>query len=512
MARTPANRKDKASDESATNADNRNNKRSDESTNDIIGFATRLSKIESYKQFFRNPAVGEKSQCFHDYPIEYWSQPNKTMNDVIEHAQSFATTHIYEVRKKYESWAAKHNATLDGTIPYNDEDNVAVTEYGSDSEPDNVTVTEYGSDSEPEEKSYPNQAPPENVLKKFVIALARFEPLYRWLLMTDYMDDISTDSFNKIEYHRTCICPMNNSCIDWLKKSVPKISKHSMPKCDKKNKTCSAYPILPSYIHAHCCHFQQYCCYHHLTGIFLLTICQSLKIKRNNTKSFRFSDEICHKKVPTVTIPNETEASIEDNTPIPRKREQGGRRGNGHRGRHNQWGYYGNRNRQGNPNWYAPNERYASRNPNVNRNNDRNWNEFRRYQHNTFHGRDRYNMNTRHKHFYDSHLTDGSRNEGRGHINRFKNPPDVKVVDPYEKTSMSIQSSESSKKREIDEEDVDVSGITDPSKATGLGHLIPLLTDFSKNSQGNSLKFSADDLHIEISATKSNNNLSLHKK
>jgi hypothetical protein len=102
MARTPANRKDKASDESATNADNRNNKRSDESTNDIIGFATRLSKIESYKQFFRNPAVGEKSQCFHDYPIEYWSQPNKTMNDVIEHAQSFVTTHIYEVRKKYE--------------------------------------------------------------------------------------------------------------------------------------------------------------------------------------------------------------------------------------------------------------------------------------------------------------------------------------------------------------------------------------------------------------------------
>ena len=70
--------------------------------------------------------------------------------------------------------------------------------------------------------------------------------------------------------------------------------------------------------------------------------------------------------------------------------------------------------------------------------------------------------------------------------------------------AMSIQSSESSTKKKIDEEDVDVSGITDPSKATGLGHLIPLLTDFSKNSQGNSLKISADDLHIEISATKSN--------
>ena len=76
---------------------------------------------------------------------------------------------------------------------------------------------------------------------------------------------------------------------------------------------------------------------------------------------------------------------------------------------------------------------------------------------------------------------------------------------------MFIQSSKSSKKRKFDEEDVGVSGIIHPSKATGLGHLIPLLTDFSKNSQGNSLKISADDLHIDISATKSNNNISLHK-
>lgn len=154
------------------------------------------------------------------------------MNNVIERAQSRAIAHIYEVRRKYESWAAKHNATLDGTISYNDEDNVVVPAYGSDSEPDNISVIDYGYQSEPEEKSYPKQAPPENVLKKFVNVLARFEPLYRWLLMTDYMDDVSTDSFNKKEYHRTCICPMNNSCIDSLKKSVPKISKYSMPKCD----------------------------------------------------------------------------------------------------------------------------------------------------------------------------------------------------------------------------------------------------------------------------------------
>jgi hypothetical protein len=166
MARTPAYRKDKASDESATKTDNRNNKRSDESTNSIIGFATRLSKIESYKHFFRKPDVGEESQGFTDYPIEYWSQPNNAMNGVIKRDQRFATVHISEVRGKYESWAVKHNAILDNTIPYNDEDD--------DDESDN------SSKSGPEEKSYPVNAPPENVLEKFVIALGSFEPFYRW--------------------------------------------------------------------------------------------------------------------------------------------------------------------------------------------------------------------------------------------------------------------------------------------------------------------------------------------
>ena len=98
----------------------------------------------------------------------------------------------------------------------------------------------------------------------------------------------------------------------------------------------------------------------------------------------------------TVTSVNEREGSIYDNVRIPRKGEQGGRRDNGHRGRRNR-----NRNRQGNPNWYAPNERYTSRNPNVNRNNDRNWNEFRRYQNNNYDDRDHYNMNTNRSIFMD---------------------------------------------------------------------------------------------------------------
>jgi hypothetical protein len=105
----------------------------------------------------------------------------------------------------------------------------------------------------------------------------------------------------------------------------------------------------------------------------------SMRTLKTTNKVFRFSDEICKKKVQTVTIPNETEENSEDNIHIPRKREQRGGRGNGNRGRRNEWDYYGNRSRQGYPNWYAPNQRYASRNPNVNMNDDRNWNEFRRY-------------------------------------------------------------------------------------------------------------------------------------
>lgn len=157
----------------------------------------------------------------------------------------------------------------------------------------------------------------------------------------------------------------------------------------------------------------------------------------------------------------------------------------------------------------------------MNRNDDRNWNEFRRYPNYNYDDRDHYNMNTNRRNFYGygnrpnnhgSYFTDKSRMEDTSHINQYKNPADEKVVDPYEKSSLSIQSSESSKKRKIDEEDVNLSGITDPSKATGLGHLIPLLTDFSKNSQGNSLKISADDFIIEISASNNNNNHSLHQK
>ena len=493
MARTPASRKDKSSDESATDDEDKNNKGFTEWKDVQTNFAMRLSKIEPYKKFFCNPAVGEKSQGFTDYPIEYWCEPNKTMRQTIEHAQSSTIHKIDEVREKYASWAAKHNQTLDGSIPYNDED--------SDDAPDDASKPDYNSQSEPEGRNYPNEAPPANVLKKFVIALVRFEPLHRWLLMTDYIDDITeADFFVKIECHPTCICPMNNSCIEWLKKNVPEITKYSMPKCDRKDKICSAHPQCFTEVPKHCNNLRRFCCYHNLSYEFLWHIVLSMKHKKLSKKTYRYSDEICH---------NERVSAIDDNDRIPRKGEQDDGSDNVHRsGRYRNR----NRNRKNNPNWYVPNEQHASRNPNVNRNNDRNWNDFRRYQHNTFHARDRYNMNTRHKHCYDSHLTDGSRNEARGHINRFTNPPDVKEVDPYEKTSMSIQSSESSKKRKMNEEDIDLSGITDPSKGNNLGHLIPLLTEYSKNSQGNSLKISADDLTIEISASNNNNNQSQHQK
>ena len=47
-----------------------------------------------------------------------------------------------------------------------------------------------------------------------------------------------------------------------------------------------------------------------------------MKQRKTSKKLYRYSDEICHNKVPTVTSVNEREGGIHDNVRIPRKGEQ----------------------------------------------------------------------------------------------------------------------------------------------------------------------------------------------
>ena len=106
------------------------------------------------------------------------------------------TIFVSEVRKDYKSWTAKHNATLDGSIPVNSSDDY---DRGNDSDDETNSGAKL--------RAYAAEAPPENVLEKFVIALGRFEPLQRWLLVTDSEDEDTEP--NDILYHKTCFCPLN---------------------------------------------------------------------------------------------------------------------------------------------------------------------------------------------------------------------------------------------------------------------------------------------------------------
>ena len=80
------------------------------------------------------------------------------MLDLIQVSVTHATTYIGEVRKEYQSWAKKHNATLDASSSVNPDD---------DFEPGSDIADE--SNSGEELRAYAAEAPPENVPTSFLL-------------------------------------------------------------------------------------------------------------------------------------------------------------------------------------------------------------------------------------------------------------------------------------------------------------------------------------------------------
>ena len=122
------------------------------------------------------------------------------------------------------------------------------------------------------------------VLRRFCEALGDYNPINRWLLLSD----IDEEEIDPEEIHETCYCPMAVDGIDWFKSQVPVMPSCRLPKCHLTQTGCLGFPQCELNILQHCNQMSRSNCFHKLAHRYSNTITTALKHNKEGEKSLSF--------------------------------------------------------------------------------------------------------------------------------------------------------------------------------------------------------------------------------